>query len=123
MLGLYGAVGYGAYGEIESARSKASEAATKARNAEVDVARLARRLDQLTLTCQAMWELLRDNTEVTEDDLRAKISEVDLRDGKANGKVPNVLVDCTSCRRPTNTRRQSCLYCGESVRKIHAFDS
>ena len=43
-------------------------------------------LDRLTLVCQAMWELLRERTGLTESQLLAKVTEVDLRDGKLDGK-------------------------------------
>ena len=38
-------------------------------------------VDHLALACQAMWELLRGQVGVTEEQLLAKMKEVDLRDG------------------------------------------
>ena len=40
------------------------------------------RLDKLLLVTRAMWELIRDQTSLTEEDLLAKVREIDLRDGR-----------------------------------------
>ena len=47
-------------------------------------------IDTLALSCAAMWELLSEKLGVTEQELLAKIEEIDLRDGKLDGKIANV---------------------------------
>lgn len=79
------------------------------------------RFDRLTLACQAMWELIQEKTDLTEEDLNKKISEVDLRDGTPDGKISRQVVDCPECGRPSNSRRTSCLFCGAEIKSPNAF--
>lgn len=83
---------------------------------------LANRLDQLTITTLAMWELIRDQTSLTEEDLIAKMQEVDLRDGKKDGKLVLGVKTCSACNRPANPRHTKCLYCGATFEKESAFE-
>ncbi len=83
---------------------------------------LSRRLDQLTLATMAMWELIRDQTALSENDLLDKMQEIDLRDGKADGKLVSGIKTCKACNRPVNPRHKKCLYCGAELQKDSAFD-
>jgi len=38
-------------------------------------------LERLTLVCESMWQLLREKTSLTEEELSAKVTELDLEDG------------------------------------------
>lgn len=46
----------------------------------------------------------------------AKIKEIDLRDGKLDGKLTRQHI-CNGCSRPIAPRHVKCLYCGEAVDK------
>ena len=80
-------------------------------------------VNRLSLACQAMWELLRESSDLSEEDLENKINEVDLRDGKADGKICIRVVTCSSCGKNTNTKRNTCIMCGAPVRKPHQFEA
>lgn len=110
------------FGEVANANARAASAENKARTAEGDLRRLAARMDAIALTCQSMWELLRERTELTDDDLRTKMQEVDLRDGTADGRLKAVTVDCRECGRAVNSRRGTCLYCGCEMPPEQIFD-
>jgi len=71
-----------------------------------------------------MWELLRDNGTFDEEQLMDKIEEVDLRDGRADGKIGPTPIACPECKRRANSRRQKCMYCGASLRgdQPHIFE-
>lgn len=113
---------YGARAEIQSARSKASNAENKARAAEIDLTRLEARLDTLTLTCQAMWEVIRDQAGLTDEGILARMEEIDLRDGQKDGRLRQAPVDCPNCGRTANSRRKMCMYCGQAIESEHVFD-
>ena len=81
------------------------------------------RLNRLTLICQALWELLRDRGELTEEDLITKISEIDLRDGRADGKISKQIKHCPKCDRVMSPRHQKCMYCGAINLQITPFDA
>lgn len=108
--------------EMENIRAKASRAESKARTTEIDVGRLSERVESLTLACQAMWELLRDRTDLTDDDIQKRMKEIDLRDGQQDGRLKVKLVKCPDCGRTTNSRRRMCMYCGTEVESEHIFD-
>ena len=63
----------GAMGQAARAAGAAAAAGRKAENVQEAVGRLERRLDRMALVCQALWELIRDNTSLGEDDLAAKV--------------------------------------------------
>jgi hypothetical protein len=78
----------------------------------IDQAEVNERVDQLLLVCAAMWELLSEKTGVTENDLVAKIAELDARDGIADGKMTYTPIKCPQCSRTIFPKQQRCLYCG-----------
>ncbi|MDB6077185.1 MAG: hypothetical protein JWO82_932 [Akkermansiaceae bacterium] len=78
-------------------------------------------VDRLTLACQAMWEIIRDRIGVTEQELQAKITEIDARDGAIDGKIGYEVVDCPECGQKTSTRRSRCVFCGCAVHLGHTF--
>jgi hypothetical protein len=108
--------------QIRSAEKSAGRAASRAAEAKRDARWLEDRVDRLTLVCAAMWELVRDRTELTEADLLAKVEEVDLRDGQADGKIKRVK-RCPKCDRVMNPRHAKCLYCGADDLSATAFDT
>ena len=105
------------------ARLEASRGTLKATEAHRQMRFLADRLDKLLLVNMAMWELLKDRTELTEEDLMAKVQEVDLRDGRADGKVSKTVSKCPQCGRTMSPRHKKCLYCGASKLNVEAFDA
>lgn len=100
----------------------AAHASAKANEAQQVTTDLEERLDKLTLICMSMWELLRDNTKFTEADLLAKVQELDLRDGVADGKVTQTVSKCPKCSRTMSPRHKRCLYCGYEQLMNNAFD-
>ncbi len=106
---------------IRAAESSASRAESKAQNVGRTIRLLEGKVDALALTCQAMWELLRDRSKLTEDDLIAKVNEIDLRDGREDGKMSTDAIPCSNCGRMVSKRHERCMYCGEDVEKEHAF--
>jgi hypothetical protein len=106
---------------IHDAASAATTAQGKADRLDLEVSQLAKRVDRLTLVCHALWELLSEQTNLTETDIRAKIMEIDERDGTVDGKMHAPVFNCINCGRPNNGRRQTCLYCGALVATENAL--
>jgi hypothetical protein len=109
------------YPLVQEASDTATRAENHATRAESEVSALRRRSEHLALACQALWELLRETTGLTDDRLRAKMQEIDLRDGTADGKIALSPVDCPACGARSNTRRTHCIMCGAQLEKEHAF--
>ncbi|MCA9119895.1 MAG: hypothetical protein H6822_00970 [Planctomycetaceae bacterium] len=98
--------------QIHDAQTSAADATRRADQVRHDVDRTQATIDALALSCAAMWELLSEKLGVTEQELIAKIEEIDLRDGKLDGKIGGSKHACSNCGRPNNARRGRCLYCG-----------
>ena len=73
---------------------------------------LERRIDRLALLCQALWELLREQLNLTDEQLETIAAAVDERDGARNGIQREHPVRCSRCGRINSSRRDTCLYCG-----------
>jgi hypothetical protein len=63
------------------------------------------------------WTLLQEQHGYTDEQLIQRIQEIDLQDGKLDGKVAKEQVrpDCPQCGRKLMGRRPVCLYCGAEV--------
>ena len=73
---------------------------------------LESRIESLALTCQALFEIMEARDGVTKEMLAAKMEEIDLRDGKLDGRMSPPNKVCSNCGRRTSKTRSSCLYCG-----------
>ena len=92
---------------------RAGNVASDARQAASEV---TRRFDSLLLINMAMWSLLEEKLGLTEDQLAARVREIDLRDGKLDGRVaPTELPECPQCGRKPQRHRPLCLYCGQAL--------
>jgi ribosomal protein L32 len=98
------------------ASSQADRAMERSLEAEFEV-------ERLRLVTQAMWEFLKDQTDVTDSDLEARIQEIDLRDGKNDGKLDRQIAVCGQCHRKTGVRaHRLCFYCGSKLDKQHIVE-
>lgn len=118
----YGDFGYQNSLRISSAESAAERADSKARRAEQELDQLGRHVERMSLASQAMWELIRERTSLSEEDLEAKMLEVDGRDGVVDGKISVRVQVCDSCGRNTNSRRDTCIMCGAPIERAHKFE-
>lgn len=116
---LFGAPGVGDTSSAREAASASSAASRASRNA----AAAEDRIERLTLVCMAMWSLIQDKTDLTEDDLLQRVEDIDVLDGRADGKASRGVQKCGSCDRTLNNRHRKCLYCGTQVSGGTAFDT
>lgn len=112
--------------QVDSASWKADTARRDAVQASdrmhSEVLRLEAKIDGLALVCQALWEVVRQETDLTDADIAKKIEEIDLRDGKRDGRITGRPMMCTKCGRPTHTRQRACMYCGTLVVAGHLVE-
>ncbi|MFQ5591842.1 MAG: hypothetical protein ACE5HE_11815 [Phycisphaerae bacterium] len=76
---------------------------------------LENRLGSTLLACEAMWSIMRDKLGVTDLELVERINEIDLSDGKLDGKVRKTVVACPKCNRTISPRFPKCMYCGQAI--------
>jgi len=108
-------------GRIAEAQSDASRAKDEVATYKNRIRDLEFSLNRMALVSQAVWELLSSRLGVSENELLARVSEIDLRDGVADGRMTAKVTNCSDCGRPVNTKRARCIYCGATVEKPHVF--
>jgi hypothetical protein len=99
--------------ESASARSLAMHAQNAARLLETRLQAMEENLDRLSLVVIATTEILKNRFNVSPDEIEARIQEIDLRDGKLDGRLRSPAIHCPSCSHLNSPRRRKCLYCGE----------
>jgi len=95
------------------AKQSVFEAKRKSSDNEISIRTLEAKIDHLSLVCMAMGELL-EEVGFSKKMLLNKIEEIDLRDGKLDGKLAPSN-KCQSCSRKVAARHVSCLYCGTKI--------
>ncbi len=101
-------------------RARTGSAAGRGQVAPMDLEDLERRTEALTLACQALWEILREELNLSDAAILKKMEEVDLRDGALDGRMTADVTACPSCRRSNKASRPHCIYCGEPLPAMRA---
>lgn len=73
---------------------------------------LEERIERLSLICEGMWTLLRDRTEISEEDLKETVTRLDMEDGVLDGKRGPKKTRCPDCDAVISNKFNRCLYCG-----------
>jgi len=73
------------------------------------------RIDRMMLACEAMWSFLSEKLSLTDDELVQRMNDLDLSDGKLDGKVRKGAVSCPKCGRTISRRLPKCIYCGQPI--------
>jgi len=98
--------------------TKAAQSETRGRVTDLDDERrdLERRYERLRLVTIAMWALLKEHSGLTESDLRKYVNQVDLIDGKLDGKLSRNkgVIECQKCDRRILKSALVCVYCGHA---------
>lgn len=112
------------YGRIQEASANADAARSASRTNETDIRqldgavnRLERQVERLTLANLALAQVLRDRLGVKQEEIEAVIRDLDLSDGKLDGRIdrPVQVKRCEACDRVNGPQRYSCLYCGKGL--------
>ncbi|MBU1243772.1 hypothetical protein KKD52_08985 [Myxococcota bacterium] len=102
--------------QAEHAQTSASNASSTANSALSKMEMMQADLERLLMITEAMWLIIKENNLVSDDELVAKIREVDLRDGRLDGRVAKQNnPECPGCKRTVIGKHPVCLYCGAVV--------
>ena len=75
-------------------------------------------VEKLFMITEALWTILKEERSYSNDKLIKKIQEIDLRDGKLDGKVAKQQnPSCPKCKHALMGKHPVCLYCGTVVNR------
>jgi hypothetical protein len=103
---------YGSFYLYQSLFTVDSEARRQSRDARDAVEELREQVDRISLFTAAIWSLANEKLGISEDQLRQRVQDIDLSDGKLDGKVAQNVGECPKCKRTLSRRNRSCIYCG-----------
>ena len=72
-------------------------------------------IEKLTLLCQAMWSLIEENTDLTEEDLENKILELEILRGDLFEEVEETAKTCPQCNAAVLPGTDKCQFCGHAL--------
>jgi hypothetical protein len=73
-------------------------------------------VEKLFMITEALWTILKEQHGYTDENLGQMIQDIDLRDGKLDGKVAEQQNPaCPQCGRILMGKHPVCLYCGTAV--------
>ena len=94
----------------------ASSAKAAASSAKSAVESVSHEVERLLMITEALWDILKEKHGYSDDDLMRRVAEIDMKDGKLDGKVAKTgPASCPKCSRPMNRRHSACIYCGEQI--------
>ena len=70
----------------------------------------------MTMVCMALWTFIKEKDGLADEQLAKRVEEIDLSDGKLDGKVSVQNVECSSCGRKISLKHNRCLYCGLEIK-------
>jgi hypothetical protein len=102
--------------QIGDAQARISAARFDAKAALDEIAQLQQRVDRLSLLCQAMFEEMEKSAGLSEARLKERMLEIDLRDGKRDGRLaPSSGGKCPDCGHIITKIRSNCFWCGAKL--------
>jgi len=114
------------HGQIKKAHQSVSQVAQEinyqrqAQRNEMQL--LDERIDRLTLLCEAMWNVIVDQHELSEDDLVRSLVALDESDGTQDGRKNRAPIPC-ECGAMVNPRVGNCQFCGAPAPVRSSFDA
>ena len=94
----------------------AENAQREARDAKSRLELLQADVERLLMITEALWTVLKQQHGLTDEDLAKLVADIDLRDGRLDGRVaPSAPHPCPQCGHMLGKRRPFCYFCGAAV--------
>ena len=98
---------------IRHARQTAVDAKSKAQKSQRDVENLEQKVEMLLMVTEALWAIVKKSHKLDDSYLSQVIEEIDLKDGKLDGKVGKTPpIKCSNCGKSITRGKTKCMYCG-----------
>jgi hypothetical protein len=113
------------YGQINRLSTLQADTTRRVANTREQLLRLETRYERMRLVTNALWQMLKEHTGLTDTDLKRFIERVDLLDGAADGKMAGQTgaMDCPKCARRILKSVIVCPWCGEKPMVGDAFQA
>lgn len=73
-------------------------------------------VERLLMITEALWTILREQHGLDEQELLRQMVQIDIRDGKLDGRVASSPPEpCPKCHRIVAKRSMRCMFCGELI--------
>lgn len=106
----------GAPGADFNAESAGAASSAQARSVRTDLDFLRTDIERLLMITEALWDILKEKHGYTDEELTNRVTEIDRRDGKVDGRVAQSPPGtCPRCNRTLERKRPYCLYCGQAI--------
>lgn len=102
---------YNSHG-VASAKATAEQVKDKVGMLQDDVKVLQKNVDHLLVINQALWELVKEKTGLTDIELQSKMLEVETAHGGGESKITVAVRKCPKCSKTMHPKHTKCLYCG-----------
>lgn len=103
------------HSQLNEAKDAAGRAQRQGTEIKDEIRLLRNKVSALSVACQALWELLRDRTKLTEEDIVEKIASLEGKMGES--------LTCPQCGRAVSRKKnETCLFCGVKAKSEHLFD-
>lgn len=99
-------------GQLDEKLDRVQSDAAALSSVQHAVPRLEEKIDRLALICRAMFELMQESGGIPEARLKAKIVEIDVRDGEVDGRMTPAPKRCPKCDAMMSPHFGRCLFCG-----------
>ena len=93
-------------------RKEISLQAADVQSLDRDLHQLQKELGRTRLALEALCEIVASRLGIEHNEIIDKMLEIDLRDGKQDGRLTPVPIPCSGCGRMIAAKSQSCMYCG-----------
>lgn len=71
--------------------------------------------ERLMLITEALWEIMKEEHNYTDEKLIEKLKQIDMRDGREDGRVLLPPQKCSQCNKTVEKGANVCIYCGSPV--------
>ena len=104
------------YKKISDANNSAALAGHKAEKSAENVRALERKVERLIAINHALWELLKEAGQMSDEHLETRVAYLQAEHEKSKGAV-----SCVKCKRTSAAKFGKCMYCGEELPKQSLF--
>jgi hypothetical protein len=108
---------------ISSLRGDVRWQGEKVESIDSDLTDLEKLVVRMQLAVEAMAEIMESRIGIEHREIIDKMFEIDLRDGKRDGRITPVPVTCKKCQRPSPANAPKCIYCGQSREDVGGVTS